>query len=418
MAAKKKKYRDELLDELLGGAKTQEEIFGPDGVLKQMTAAIVERALGAELAHHLDAEDRRPDARGNRRNGASGKTLLTEHGPVPIDVPRDRLGTFEPRILPKHARRIEPLNDRILALYARGMSVRDIGAHLQELYGTEVSPDLISRVTDAVWTEIREWQSRPLDGVYAVFWLDALFVKMRDQGVVQTKAVYVVIGLRLDGVREVLGLWIDAAEGAKFWMRVLGELRARGVNDVLICCCDGLKGFPQAIGAVFPKSVIQTCIVHQVRYSLSFVTWQHRKAVAAALRSIYSADTEATAAHALDLFEEQWGERYPTIAPGWRNSWSQLTAFLDYPPEIRRMVYTTNTIESLNFQLRKVIKTKGHFPDAEAATKLLFLALRNVERRWARGIITWKTILSQLVIYFGTERLNLEQGDRGRAQNS
>ncbi len=419
MAKKKRKYRAELLDELLGGAKTQEEIFGPDGVLKQMTAAIVERALGAELGHHLDTErPKQGETERNRRNGASGKTLLTEQGPVPIDVPRDRLGTFEPQILPKHARRVEPLDDRILALYARGMSVRDIRAHLEELYGTEVSPELISRVTDAVWDEIREWQSRPLDATYAVVWLDALFVKMRDQGVVQNKAVYVAIGLRLDGRREVLGLWIDAAEGAKFWMRVLAELRSRGVQDVLICCCDGLKGFPQAIAAIFPKTVVQTCIVHQVRYSLSFVGWQHRRAAAAALRSIYTADSEATASHALAEFEQQWGSRYPTIGPSWRSSWSHLTAFLEFPPELRRMVYTTNAIESLNFQLRKIIKTKGHFPDADAATKLLFLALRNVEKSWNRGIKGWSAIYNQLVVYFGAERLNLETRGANRAQNS
>ncbi len=362
MARKKRKYRAELLDELLGGAKTQEEIFGPDGVLKQMTAAIVERALGAELGHHLDTErPKQGETERNRRNGASGKTLLTEQGPVPIDVPRDRLGTFEPQILPKHARRVEPLDDRILALYARGMSVRDIRAHLEELYGTEVSPELISRVTDAVWDEIREWQSRPLDATYAVVWLDALFVKMRDQGVVQNKAVYVAIGLRLDGRREVLGLWIDAAEGAKFWMRVLAELRSRGVQDVLICCCDGLKGFPQAIAAIFPKTVVQTCIVHQVRYSLSFVGWQHRRAAAAALRSIYTADSEATASHALAEFEQQWGSRYPTIGPaGVRRGRTSPPS--SSSPELRRMVYTTNAIESLNFQLRKSSRPRATFP--------------------------------------------------------
>lgn len=417
MASKKKKFREELLDELLGGAKTQEEIFGPDGVLKQMTAAIVERALGAELAQHLDSE-RQSEAERNRRNGASGKTLLTEHGPVPIEIPRDRRGTFEPQILPKHARRVEPLDQRILALYARGMSVRDIRAHLEELYGTDVSPDLITRVTDAVWDEIREWQSRPLDTTYAVVWLDALFVKMRDQGVVQTKAVYVAIGLRLDGRREVLGLWIEGTEGAKFWMRVLAELRSRGVQDVLVCCCDGLKGFPQAIAAIFPKTVVQTCVVHQVRHSLSFVGWQHRKKVAASLRAIYTAESEAAAARALDQFEAKWSAQYPTIAPSWRASWTHLMAFLELPPAIRRMVYTTNAIESLNYQLRKVIKTKGHFPDADAATKMLFLALRNVEKGWERGVYGWSAIYNQLMIYFGYERLNPEPRGTGRAQNS
>ncbi len=410
------KISDEVLDQLLGGAKTQEAIFGPDGVLKRMTAALVERALGAELAHHLVEEPAPTSAERNRRNGTSHKTLQTEHGPVPLEVPRDRLGTFEPQILPKHARRVAPLDDKILALYARGMSVRDIQAHLQELYGTEVSPTLISSVTEAVHEEIQVWQSRPLEKCYAVVWLDALFVKMRDQGVVQTRAVYVAVGLRLDGRREVLGLWIDGTEGAKFWMRVLSELRTRGVEDILICCCDGLKGFPQAIEAVFPQSVVQTCIVHQVRYSLSFVPWQHRRAIAAALRAVYNADSESAAKAALEDFERVWGERYPMIARSWRASWTQLTAFLDFPPELRRMVYTTNAIESLNYQLRKTIKTKGHFPDQGAAIKLLFLSLRNVEKMWRKPTIHWHRIFNQLIIFFGPERLNVATRETATAQ--
>jgi putative transposase len=411
------KIRAELLDEVLGGAKTQEEIFGPEGVLKRMTAALVERALGAELTHHLAHAPVSGNGEKNRRNGSSPKTLQTEQGPVPMEVPRDRLGTFEPQILPKHARRVAPLDDKILALYARGMSVRDIQAHLQELYGTEVSPSLISSVTEAVHDEIQGWQSRPLERCYATVWLDALFVKMRDEGVVQTKAVYVAVGLRLDGRREVLGLWIDATEGAKFWMRVLSELRNRGVEDILICCCDGLKGFPQAIEAVFPKSVVQTCIVHQVRYSLSFAPWQHRKAIAAALRGVYNADSEAAAKAALEAFEREWGERYPMIARSWRASWTQLTAFLEFPPELRRMVYTTNAIESLNYQLRKTIKTKGHFPDGQAATKLLFLSLRNVEKTWRKPPIHWLRIFNQLIIFFGPERLNVATRETASAQN-
>lgn len=411
------KIRDEVLDELLGGAKTQEEIFGPEGVLKRMTAALVQRALGAELAHHLGQETAEEGGERNRRNGKSPKTLQTEHGPVPLEVPRDRLGTFEPQILPKHARRVAPLDDKILALYARGMSVRDIQSHLLELYGTEVSPTLISSVTEAVHEEIQTWQSRPLERCYAVVWLDALFVKMREQGVVQTKAVYVAVGLRLDGRREVMGLWVDATEGAKFWMRVLSELRTRGVEDILVCCCDGLKGFPQAIEAVFPLSVVQTCIVHQVRYSLSFAPWHHRKAIAAALRTVYTADGDPAAKAALEAFEHDWGERYPMIARSWRASWSQLTAFLDFPPELRRMVYTTNAIESLNYQLRKTIKTKGHFPDQAAAIKLLFLSLRNVEKRWRKPAVHWYRIFNQLIIFFGAERLNVATRESARAQN-
>jgi putative transposase len=411
------KIREEVLDELLAGAKTQEEIFGPEGVLKRMTAALVQRALGAELSHHLGQPEQSAVGEKNRRNGTSPKTLQTEHGPVPLEVPRDRLGSFEPQILPKYARRVAPLDDKILALYARGMSVRDIQGHLQELYGTEVSPTLISSVTDAVHAEIRSWQSRPLERCYAVVWLDALFVKMRDQGVVQTRAIYVAIGLRLDGRREVLGLWVDATEGAKFWMRVLSELRTRGVEDILICACDGLKGFPQAIEAVFPLTLVQTCIVHQVRYSLSFVPWQHRRAVAAALRRVYNAESEAAAKDALELFERDWGERYPMIAKSWRTSWSTLTAFLDLPPELRRMVYTTNAIESLNYQLRKTIKTKGHFPDADAAIKLLFLSLRNVENKWQRPIEHWHRIFNQLIIFFGPERLNVATRETASAQS-
>jgi putative transposase len=411
--------RDELLDELLAGAKTQEEVFGPNGVLKRLTAAVVQRALGAELEHHLGQEKQQQPTLEprNRRNGKSHKMLQTEHGPVPIDVPRDRLGNFEPQIVPKHARRVAPLDDKILALYARGMSVRDIQAHLEELYATEVSPALISSVTEGVWDEIRSWQGRPLERCYAVVWLDALFVKMRDQGVVQTKAVYVAIGLRLDGRREVLGLWIDAAEGAKFWMRVLAELRSRGVQDILVCCCDGLKGFPQAIEATFSSTVVQTCIVHQVRYSLSFVGWRDRRAVAAKLRAIYNAESASAAEHALEDFDREWGARYPMIAKSWRASWAQLTAFLDFPPELRRMIYTTNAIESLNYQFRKIIKTKGHFPDGDATTKILFLALRNIEKKWSMPVPHWHRIFNQLIAFFGEERLNVATRESARAQN-
>lgn len=411
--------KPEILDELLKGAKTQEAIFGPDGVLKRMTAALVERALGVELAEHLKREKELSSAESgrNRRNGKTTKTLQTEHGAVPIDVPRDREGTFDPQILPKHARRLAPLDDKILALYARGMSVRDIQSHLGELYGADVSPDLVSRVTDSVWDEIRAWQSRPLEQCYAVVWLDALFVKVRDEGVVQAKAVYIAIGLRLDGVKEVLGLWIDGAEGAKFWMRVLAELRSRGVEELLFCCCDGLKGFPEAIAAVFPRAVVQTCIVHQVRYSLSFVGWDKRKTVAAALRRVYSANSEAEAAAALDDFDGKWSKRFPMIVPSWKRNWTQLTAFLAYPPELRKIIYTTNSIESLNYQLRKVIKTKGHFPDSDAAVKLLYLALRNCQRKWTMAAHHWKQVLNQLIVLFGPERLNLHSPEAARAQN-
>lgn len=404
------KYRPELLDELLAGAETEDDLFGPEGVLKKLTAAMVERALGAELGHHLEQERQQaelPKAVRNRRNGSTPKTLQTENGPVDIEVPRDRNGTFEPQLVPKHQRRLAGFDQKVLALYARGMSVREIQAHLEELYGTEVSPELISRVTDAVWEDIRAWQNRPLERQYAVVWLDALFVKVREQGTVQNQAVYIAIGLRLDGRKEVLGLWMDASEGAKFWMRVLSELRTRGVEDVLIVCCDGLKGFTQAIEATFPNSVVQTCIVHQVRNSLSFVGWQERRQVASDLRAIYTAPTEDAAKGALDAFDRKWSRRFPTIASSWRARWVELTPFLGYPEEIRRMIYTTNAIESLNYQLRKVIKTKGHFPSADAATKQLFLALQNVEKKWALPVSNWHRMYNQLIVQFGVDRLGV-----------
>jgi transposase-like protein len=396
-------FRPELLDELLGGAKTQEQFFGPDGLLKRLTGALLERALKAELDVHLrDEKDTPPpDAKPNRRNGSSLKTLQTEQGPLPLEVPRDRNSSFQPVVVPKHATRVPSLNDRILALYARGLSVRDIAEHLREIYGTEVSPQLISEVTEAVREEVVAWQQRALERVYAVVWLDALMVKIRHDGVVQNKAVYVAIGLRLDGGREVLGLWIEGTEGAKFWLKVLNDLRARGVQDVLIACCDGLKGFPEAIEASFPRAVVQTCIVHQIRYSLSFVSYKDRKAVVAALKPVYQAREENEALEALSRFEQTWAAKYPMIAKSWLANWEKIAPFLSLPRELRRLVYTTNRIESLNYQLRKVLKTKGHFPNDDATFKLLFLALRKIEASWKRPGKDWKQLFNQLVIHFG-----------------
>lgn len=408
-----KKIRNELVDELLQGVSTQEDLFGPKGLLKQLTGRLVERVLRAELDEHLVQERRDPPSlvqerqdapqrAENRSNGTTPKTLLTEHGPVPIDVPRDRQGTFEPQLLPKWSRRVSGLDDKILGLYARGMSVRDIEGHLSELYGTVISPELISRVTEAVREDIVAWQARPLEARYAIIWLDALMVKVRDSGVVTNKAAYVAIGVRLDGTKELLGLWLELNEGAKFWQRVLGELQARGMQDVLIVCCDGLKGLPQAIGAVFPEAIVQTCIVHQIRNSLSFVSWKDRKAVVAGLRGIYDAPTEDAALMGLEAFEKAWLKRYPMIAESWRRNWEQIRPFLELPGALRKMVYTTNAIESLNYQLRKVIKTKGHFPNDDAAIKLLYLALRNVERKWRGGASAyWRQAYAQLVIRFG-----------------
>jgi len=399
-AEKRKQFRPELLDELLNGVKTHEEMFGQEGLLKQLTGRLVERALKAELDVHL-TEEQRAAMGSNRSNGTSPKTLLTEQGPVPIEVARDRAGTFAPVLVPKHSRRIRGLDDKILALYARGLSVRDIQGHLQELYGTEVSPELISRVTEAVREEIAAWQARPLESTYAVVWLDALMVKVRSEGVVQTKAAYVAIGLRLDGSKDLLGLWLEASEGAKLWQKILGELQARGLQDVLIMCCDGLKGMPEAIAAIFPLAVVQSCIVHMIRYSLSFVSYKDRRAVVAALRGVYGAPSEGAALAGLEAFESAWAKRYPMIGASWRRNWEQLRPFLELPPDLRKLVYTTNAIESLNYQLRKVIKTKGHFPSDEAAYKLLFLALRNIERRWhAKRPPTWKRIYAQLHLLF------------------
>jgi len=400
----KSRIRDELLDELLAGAKTQDALFGPEGVIKQLTGALVQRALQAELAVHLDSE--REAGRTNRRNGSSDKTLQTEHGPTPIEVPRDRESRFEPQLIPKHATRVDGLDEKILALYSRGLSTRDIQTELAELYGTEISPTLVSRVTDAVKDELGVWQGRRLERVYAVVWLDALVVKMRHEGAVQNRSVYVAIGLTNEGYREVFGTWVETNEGAKFWMRVLSEIQARGVEDILIACCDGLKGFPAAIQAVFPRTMVQTCLVHQVRHSLSYVALRDRKAVAGALRAVYTADSEATARERLDAFETDWGKRFPMIVRSWRTNWADLTGFLAFPLEVRKLIYTTNAIESINYQLRKVIKTKGHFPSEDAALKLLFLALRNIERHSTRPPSTWRQALGQLSIFFGDDRLH------------
>ncbi len=401
----KKPFRAELIDELLGSAKTPDALFGPDGLIKQLTGALVERALRAELGVHLEQEREAAEVVGNRRNGSSHKTLHTEQGPVPLEVPRDRAGTFEPQIVPKHVTRVPGLDQKILALYARGMSTRDIGLEMSSLYGTEVSPMLVSRVTDAVHEEVVQWRSRPLDPVYAIVWLDAIMVKMRHEGAVFSRAVHVAVGVTPDGIKQVLGMWCEDNEGAKFWMGVLADLRQRGVKDILVACCDGLKGFPSAIEAVFPHAVVQTCVVHQVRYSLSFASWSERKSLAKELREIYTAPNEALARAALDAFEIRHGKRYPMIVRSWRSNWERITPFLSFPQEIRRMVYTTNAIESLNYQFRKVIKTKGHFPNEEAAIKLLYLALQNAEQGWKSAPKGWRLARLQLVAYFGEERV-------------
>jgi putative transposase len=393
---------DELIDELLAGAKTPEEIAGPDGLLNRLTKRLIERAMDAELSEHLGYERGQapPGGTGNTRNGITAKTVHTQHGSVRIEQPRDRRSSFEPQIVPKHERRFSGFDERIIGMYARGMSVRDIQAHLAELYGVEVGHDLISRVTDAVLDDVREWQARPLEDVYPILFLDALVVKIRDGGAVRNKACYVAIAVNLEGERDVLGLWFQQSEGAKFWLAVLTELKQRGVRDVLVACVDGLKGFPEAIEAVFPETWVQTCIVHLIRHSLRFVPDKYRRAVAKDLKPIYTAVDVDAAAAALAAFEASWDERYPMIGTTWRDNWEHVIPFLAFPPDLRRVVYTTNTIEALHRQIRKTIKTRGHFPTEEAARKLIYLAIVNAQQRW-RHAYNWSAALLSFKIHFG-----------------
>jgi putative transposase len=393
--------RSEILDELMAGYERPEDLLGEEGLFKHLKKALLERALGAELSEHLGYEKGDPSGRGtgNSRNGYSPKTVLADDGEIDLAVPRDRNGTFEPVLVPKGERRLEGFDDRIISLYARGLTIREIQGHLSELYGVEVSPDLISRVTDAVLDEVREWQNRPLDAVYPVVFFDALRVKIRDEGLVRNKAVYVALAITAAGEKEVLGLWIEQTEGAKFWLKVMNELRARGVTDLLIAVVDGLTGFPEAIGAVFPKTTVQTCIVHLIRNSLAFVSWKDRRAVMPDIKAIYRAETAEQAAVELDAFEAKWGTRYPAVAPRWRRAWDQVVPMFAFPPEIRRMIYTTNALESLHRGLRKIIKTRGSFPNDEAATKLLFLAIRNAGVHWKRPI-AWTAAMGQFAILF------------------
>jgi putative transposase len=395
-------FSPELLDQLLKNYSKPEDLTGPEGLLKRLTGALVERAMGAELTHHLGYEpgEKPPEEQGNRRNGTNPKTLRTERGSLTVEVPRDRQGSFEPQIVPKHQRHFNGFDDKILSMYARGMSVRDIRAHLEEIYGVSVDADLISRVTDAVVEELKAWQNRPLEALYLVVYLDALVVKIRDQGVVQNRAVYLAVGVGLDGSKDVLGMWIQQTEGAKFWMNILTELRNRGVQDVLVLCADGLTGLPSAVEAIFPQTVFQTCLVHMVRSSTKYVGWKERKAVCADLRAIYTAANRAAAELALEQFESRWNKRYPTIGLAWRKRWQEIVPFLDFPPEIRRAIYTTNAIEALNRQLRKVLKTRGHLPSDDAAFKLIFLALRNAKKTWGHPFPQWKRSLAQFAIHF------------------
>jgi putative transposase len=389
----------ELIDKLLADYKGPEDLIGEQGLLKQLTKALVERAMQAELTHHLGYPKHDPAGRGsgNARNGSSKKTLKGDFGEAEIEVPRDRKGTFTPQIVPPHERRFAGFDDKILSLYARGMTTREIQGHVEEVYGVQVSPSLISEVTDAVLDEVKAWQMRPLEALYPILFLDALMVKMRHEGQVENRAVYVAIGIDLEGHKDVLGLWTSANEGAKFWLQVLTELRNRGMKDVFIACVDGLKGFPEAIEAVYPQAQVQLCIVHLVRASLNYVSWTERKRVAQDLKTVYRAATAEEAERALNEFAAQWDGKYPTIAALWRRNWERVIPFFAFPAEIRKIIYTTNAVESLNMSLRKVLKPRVAFPSEEAVLKVMYLALRNVIKKWERPQ-HWKAALTRFTL--------------------
>lgn len=407
---KKQRHSDpkveQLLDELMQDYKSPEQILGEEGLIKQLSKRLIERALQAELANHLQntpkGESPSSSKSVNSRNGYSAKTIQTEQGACDLQIPRDRLSEFEPIIVPKGQRRLAGLDDKILALYARGNSTRDIQAQLEELYGIELSPTLISQVTDAVADEVRQWQTRPLDTLYPILFLDALYVKIRQEGRVKSRAVYVVLAINLDGHKEVLGLWIgpQEREGAKFWLQVLTDLKNRGLQDVFIACVDGLTGFPEAIETLYPQTRVQLCIVHLIRNSLKYVSWKHRKEVAADLKPIYQAATVCEAEDALTRFADKYDQLYPTISQIWLRHWERVIPLFDYPPDIRKAIYTTNAIESVNRSLRKVLKTKGAFPDETSVFKLLYLALNNISKKWTMPIRDWKAALARFAIEF------------------
>src|SRR5690349_15655521 len=390
----------ELIDQFVTGPMSAEAVNAASMAFKK---ALIERALGSELTHHLGYTPggTKPEQADNHRNGVSGKTVLTEDGPLRIEVPRDRAGSFEPVLIPKHERRFTGFDDKIVAMYARGMTVREIQGFLAEQYGTEVAPDFISGVTDAVMAEVGAWQARPLEPMYPVVFFDALRVKIREDAVVRNKAIYLALGILPDGTRDILGLWIENTEGAKFWMKVFNDLKTRGVADILIAVTDGLKGIGEALGAVFPATTLQTCIVHLIRNSLDYASWKDRKSLAAAIRPIYTAPSAEAAQAELDAFADgPWGQKFPPVSAAWRNAWDRVIPFFAFPPGIRKIIYTTNAIENINSQLRKIIKTRGHFPSDDAATKLIWLALRNITADWGRAAQDWKTAMNQFAILY------------------
>jgi len=393
------KIPPELLDQLVKGPMTAEAV---EDISRSLKKALIERALGAELSHHLSETGRANEPKlANHRNGKSGKTVFTDDGPLRIGVPRDRAGEFEPRLIGKHERRFTGFDDTITALYARGLTVREIQRFMAELYGTEVTPEFISTVTDAVLSEVTAWQSRPLEPMYPVIFFDALRVKIREDNVVRNKAVYLALGVQPDGTRDILGLWIENTEGAKFWMKVFNDLKTRGVADILIAVTDGLKGMAEALAAVYPATTLQTCIVHLIRNSLDYASWKDRKALARAIRPIYTAPSAEAAEAQLNAFESSaWGEKFPTVAAAWRRAWPYVIPFFAFPPGVRKVIYTTNAIESVNARIRKIIKTRGHFPSDEAASKLIWLALRNITADWSRAARDWKEAMNQFAILY------------------
>ena len=439
-----------LLDELLKDYQTPEQILGENGILKQLTKQLAERALQAEMTHHLGyakhdyqgkaqrdtlddfinhhtdddlLDDEQPSAKeeniqsaddeattvagkparknSNARNGTTKKTVRTDFGKIELDVPRDRTGSFEPQFVKKHERTLNGFDDKVISLYSRGMSTRDIRAHLKEIYGVDVSSTFISTVTDSVLDEVKQWQQRPLEPIYPVVYLDGLVVKNREEGIAHNKCVYLALGINTEGRKELLGLWIAKNESAKFWVSVMNELKNRGVNDIFIACCDGLKGFPEAIETVFPKTKVQLCIVHQVRNSLKYVSYKQRKEIATDLKTIYGADTLAEAEDNLLAFAEKWDGEHPQISKSWQENWGRLTTFFDYPKDIRRLIYTTNTIESLNASLRKVTSTKKTFPNDDAVFKAIYMALINTMQKWTMPIQNWKPAMRQFVMLYG-----------------
>ena len=393
---------DEMLDSLIGNAKTQDDLFGPDGIVKTLSKRLMERMLEAEMTHHLGYKkhESRVDNSDNSRNGKIKKVVKTGNGDIPIEVPRDRKSEFEPALVGKRQTRLNTLNNQVLSLYSRGMTVRDIQEHVSELYGTQISRDLISSLTDAVLEDVTEWRNRPLEALYPIVFIDGFVAKCRLDGVVSNRCVYVIYGINLAGHKEVLGLYVGENEGSKYWLHVLTELKNRGVSDVFILCADGLKGLPEAVEATFPKTLFQTCIVHQVRHSLNYVPYVEKKAVAEDLKKIYGSATVELADQALDDFELTWGDKYPAIVKSWRTNWEKITPFMQFPVEIRKVIYTTNIVESLNNTLRKAVRNRGHFPTEEGLMKVLYLAIMNVSKKWSMPIVGWKQALNRFAIMF------------------